>query len=78
MDFYIVLGLRREASADEVKRAYRRLARRYHPDINPGDERAAAQFDQIVEAFETLSDPTRRARYDAGMSVDAPPDPPTV
>jgi molecular chaperone DnaJ len=78
MDFYIVLGLRREASADEIKRAYRRLARRYHPDINPGDERAAAQFDQIVQAFETLSDPTRRARYDAGTPTDAPPDPHSV
>ena len=78
MDFYIVLGLRREASADEIKRAYRRLARRYHPDINPGDERAAAQFDQIVEAFETLSDPTRRARYDAGATPDRPTDRATV
>jgi len=78
MDFYIVLGLRREASSEEIKRAYRRLARRYHPGINPGDDRAATQFDQIVEAFETLSDPTRRARYDAGTPSDATPDPPSV
>jgi molecular chaperone DnaJ len=66
MDFYVVLGLGRSASLGEIKRAYRRLARKYHPDINPGDKRAAAQFQQIAEAYETLIDPTRRQRYDAG------------
>jgi molecular chaperone DnaJ len=66
MDFYIVLGLDREASLGEIKRAYRRLARRFHPDINPGDRMAAAQFRQIAEAYETLSDPDRRRRYDSG------------
>jgi molecular chaperone DnaJ len=66
MDFYIVLGLGRDASLGEIKRAYRRLARRYHPDINPGDRLAAAQFRQIAEAYETLSDPDRRRRYDSG------------
>ena len=50
----------------DIKRAYRRLARRYHPDINPGDRMAAAQFRQIAEAYETLSDPERRRRYDTG------------
>lgn len=64
MDFYIVLGVTRGASLNEIKRAYRRLARRYHPDINPGDRMAAAQFRQISEAYETLSDPDRRRRYD--------------
>jgi molecular chaperone DnaJ len=64
MDFYIVLGLERGASLNEIKRAYRRLARRYHPDINPGDRMAAAQFRQITEAYETLIDPDRRRRYD--------------
>jgi len=49
----------------EIKRAYKRLARRYHPDINPGDRLASAQFRQIAEAYETLSDPDRRHRYDA-------------
>src|SRR5437870_10353828 len=66
MDFYILLGLDRAATIDDVKRAYKRLARRYHPDINPGDRLAAAQFRQIAEAYETLSDPERRRRYDAG------------
>jgi molecular chaperone DnaJ len=64
MDFYIVLGLDRSASLGDVKRAYRRLARRYHPDVNPGDRTAEIQFRQILEAYETLSDPDRRRRYD--------------
>src|SRR3982751_1657629 len=66
MDFYIVLGLERAASVGEIKRAYKRLARKYHPDINPGDRLAAQQFRQIAEAYETLSDPDRRRRYDTG------------
>jgi molecular chaperone DnaJ len=66
MDFYILLGLGRNASLGEIKRAFRRLARKYHPDINPGDNRAAAQFRQIAEAYETLVDPLLRQRYDAG------------
>jgi len=64
MDFYVILGLPRGATLADVKRAYRRLARKYHPDINPGDRAAAAQFRQIAEAYETLSDPDRRRRYD--------------
>src|SRR2546430_8607350 len=64
MDFYVILGLERGATLGDIKRAYRRLARRYHPDINPGDRMAAAQFRQIAEAYETLSDPDRRHRYD--------------
>jgi molecular chaperone DnaJ len=66
MDLYIVLGLKREATAADIKRAYRRLARRFHPDINPGDREAATRFRQIVDAYETLIDPDRRRRYDAG------------
>jgi molecular chaperone DnaJ len=69
MDLYIVLGVQRGASPGEIKRAYRRLARRYHPDINPGDREAAARFRQILEAYETLIDPDRRRRYDSGHSV---------
>src|SRR5438094_5280774 len=65
MDFYIVLGIERAATIGDIKRAYKRLARRFHPDINPGDRMAAAQFRQIAEAYETLSDPDRRRRYDA-------------
>jgi molecular chaperone DnaJ len=64
MDFYIILGVPRDASLVDVKRAYRRLARRFHPDINPGDRAAAARFREIMEAYETLSDPDRRRRYD--------------
>lgn len=66
MDFYILLGVKREATPADIKRAYRRLARRYHPDINPGDREAAARFQQIVNAYETLIDPDRRRLYDAG------------
>ena len=57
MDLYIVLGVQQGASESEIKRAYRRLARRFHPDINPGDQTAAARFRQILEAYETLIDP---------------------
>ena len=74
MDFYIVLGVERGATVGDIKRAYKRLARRFHPDINPGDRMAAAQFRQIAEAYETLSDPDRRRRYDSSgqpMSSDA-------
>ena len=56
MDFYIILGVERGATLADVKRAYKRLARKFHPDINPGDRMAAAQFRQIAEAYETLSD----------------------
>jgi molecular chaperone DnaJ len=71
VDFYIVLGLSQGASESDIKRAYRRLARRLHPDINPGDRAAEARFRQIVEAYETLIDRDRRARYDAGQQASA-------
>ena len=71
MDFYVILGLGRDATPGDIKRAYKRLARRFHPDINPGDRMAAAQFRQIAEAYETLSDPDRRRRYDAGGGSSA-------
>lgn len=64
MDFYAVLGLAPGASATDIKRAYRRLSRRYHPGINPGDAAAAALFQRITEAYETLADADRRRRYD--------------
>lgn len=71
MDFYLILGIERAATLGDIKRAYKRLARRYHPDINPGDRTAAQQFRQIAEAYETLSDPERRKRYDT-LGVSAP------
>lgn len=67
MDLYVVLGIERDAETGEIKRAYKRLARRLHPDINPGDGEAAARFRQILDAYETLIDPDRRRRYDAGQ-----------
>ncbi|HEY7448485.1 MAG TPA: J domain-containing protein [Vicinamibacterales bacterium] len=72
MDLYTILGLTHAATLAEIKRAYRRLARRYHPDINPGDGHAVVRFRQITEAYETLSDPARRQRYDlsGGNSVE--------
>lgn len=66
MDLYIVLGVDRGAGAGDIKRAYKRLARRLHPDINPGDREAEARFRQVLDAYETLMDPDRRRRYDAG------------
>ena len=66
MNFYVLLGVGTAASEAEIKRAYRRLARRYHPDINPGDRAAEYRFREILEAYETLVDPDRRGRYDRG------------
>ena len=72
MDLYIVLGLAQGATEADNKRAYRRLARRFHPDINPGDRVAEARFRQILDAYETLMDPQRRSRYDSGQGVELP------
>src|SRR5690349_22695073 len=64
MDLYSVLGLAPGASASDIRRAYRRLSRRYHPDINPGDKAAETLYRRISEAYETLVDPDRRRSYD--------------
>lgn len=63
-DYYGVLGLKRGASEAEIKKAFRRLARKYHPDVNPGDKQAEAKFKEIAEAYEVLGDPKNRAQYD--------------
>lgn len=64
VDYYAVLGVERTASADEIKRAYKKMAIKYHPDRNPGDKEAEEKFKQAAEAYDVLRDPDKRARYD--------------
>jgi molecular chaperone DnaJ len=75
MDYYSILGLQPGASPAEIKRAYRRLSRRYHPGVNPGDRQAQTLFERITEAYETLSDPDRRRQYDTAGTAPAPGSP---
>src|SRR5438876_607003 len=63
-DLYVILQIGRTASVGEIKRAFRKLARRYHPDINPGDRHAEDRFKGITEAYDILSDPLKREFYD--------------
>jgi curved DNA-binding protein len=63
-DYYEILGVERSASADDVRKAYHKLAKEYHPDRNPGDKRAEERFKDINEAYQVLSDQQKRARYD--------------
>jgi curved DNA-binding protein CbpA len=63
-DYYEILGVNRDVSADELKRAYRKLAMQYHPDRNPDDAEAEARFKEAAEAYEVLSNPQKRQRYD--------------
>ena len=64
IDYYKILGIDKNASADDIKKAYRKLARKYHPDLNPNDKEANKKFQQINEANEVLSDPANRKKYD--------------
>ena len=69
-DYYEVLGVARDASADQIKKAYRGLARKHHPDANPGDKTAEAKFKEVQNAYDILSDPEKKARFDQfGMAA---------
>ena len=63
-DYYAALGVARDASPEELKKAYRKLAMQYHPDRNPGDKSAEAKFKEVNEAYDVLRDPEKRAAYD--------------
>ena len=69
-DYYEILGVGRDATSDEIKRAFRLIARATHPDANPGDPSTEARFRDAAEAYEVLSDPDRRRRYDRGDNID--------
>src|SRR2546429_7986252 len=73
-DYYEVLGVSRTASAEELKRAYRKLALQFHPDRNPNDPQAESRFKEVNEAYEVLSDQSKRQRYDTfGHSAQGTP-----
>ena len=69
-DPYTILGVKREASQDEIRKVYRKLAKKHHPDLNPGDKAAEARFKEISAAYDLLSDPEKRQRFDRG-EIDA-------
>ena len=63
-DYYETLGVDRKAEADEIRKTYRKLARKYHPDLNPGDKSAEDRFKKVQEAYDVLSDPKKKTMYD--------------
>src|SRR5438270_8919715 len=65
-DYYKTLGVDKKAPADEIKKAYRKLARKYHPDRNPDDKQAESRFKEISQAYDVLGDPEKRKQYDSG------------
>src|ERR1700739_4555822 len=70
-DYYEILGVKKSASADDIRKAFRKLARKYHPDVNPGDKSAEEKFKALSEANDVLSDPKKRKIYDQlGFSSD--------
>src|SRR5947199_7377845 len=80
-DYYEILGVPKTATEDDIKKAFRKLARKHHPDVNPGDKAAEEQFKKINEAYEVLSDKEKRAKYDrfgqnwkTGQQFTPPPD----
>jgi DnaJ-class molecular chaperone len=67
-NYYEILGVTQNASPDEIKKSYRKLARKYHPDVNPGNREAEAKFKKVNEAYHTLSDPSLKSEYDARVN----------